>query len=181
MGCLLVLAVLALPVAEVALALHLADRLGWPAAIAVGAGTMLAGVSLARSGRLAAARRMAGAQDPARLARAAFDAACCSAAEFLFLFPGVVSDALGALLLLQPVRDILAARLAGRVQAGGSRGFRVVWRAGPMPGRRGPAAGPKGQPPPRHTGEVIDIEAEDVTPGSRPELPPGDQDRKQED
>ncbi|MBM4394768.1 MAG: FxsA family protein, partial [Deltaproteobacteria bacterium] len=139
MGCLVVVAVLALPVAEVMVALRLAERLGWEKSLALGVGTMLAGITLARSLRRAALAGMRRAPDPGRLARAAFDAACGAAAEFLFFFPGVVSDALGALLLVPPVRALLAARLASRVLAGGGRGFRVVWRARPPGQDDGPA------------------------------------------
>jgi UPF0716 protein FxsA len=172
MGCLVVLAFLLLPFAEYLALSRLAVELGWADALTVAAASMLAGLVLSRQQRASAALRMASAAEPARLARAAFDATCISAARALFFFPGLVSDGLGLLLLLPPVRTALARVLGERLRAGARGG--VVFRSWTVGG--GPPGG--GSSPVRPRGPVIDVEAREVErpagalePGERDEGP----------
>jgi len=70
------------------------------------------------------------------------------AAGLLFILPGFVSDAMGLLLLVKPLRDRLAARLMAKVEVKS-----VVWPQDPPP--RGPVI----------EGEAVVIEGEILPPG----------------
>jgi UPF0716 protein FxsA len=186
-GCLLVLAFLALPFAEFWVARRLAAEIGWDPTLGIALVVLAAGVWLARWARRSAAERLARGDNPVAAARAGFDVAALFAAEVLFWFPGLVSDVLGLLLLLPPVRDLAAARLARNIAAATPGRVRFTWtRPGGFPGGRGGfpggadgfpggPAGPGGFRGPggvRPRGPIIDVEAEEVPPTDR-QLPPG--------
>ncbi len=94
-------------------------------------------------------------------ARELFDGACLLVAGALLLTPGFVTDALGFLLFLPPVRDKLRDLLARYVQASmETSGFVDGEEIGPG-GRPGGAQGP-----------IIDAEFRDVSDAAPPEHPP---------
>lgn len=150
---------IAVPLIEIAVFIQVGGVLGlWPT-IALVLLTAVAGTALLRAQGLATLRRAQTSVERGEVPlREVFDGACLLVAGVLLLTPGFVTDAMGLLLFLPPVRTGLLGWLGGAVRAGkvhvrGS-GF------GPPPPGHGP--GP-GSPP--YSGPV-DIEGDyrDVTP-----------------
>lgn len=84
-----------------------------------------------------------------------FEGLCLLLAGALLLTPGFITDAVGALLLLPPVRAVLYRELRRRLE------HRIV------AGARGPG------PPPGDRGEAIDVDFEEVEPDDEREpMPP---------
>jgi UPF0716 protein FxsA len=154
-GCLVVLLALAVPVLDVWLLLRIGDAIGlWQVAALVVAATFL-GLSLARGQRALALRSMqsqlrAGAMPAAGLA----DGPMLMLASLLFLLPGFLTDALGALLLIPPLRRILFALVARRMLRAAREGrvnvrmFGGAFGAGTAGAAGGAASGGSGGAPP---------------------------------
>jgi UPF0716 protein FxsA len=144
------------PLVEIALFVTVGGWLGlWPT-LAIVVGTAVAGVWLIRSQGLRAGegirRAMAARSDPAAgLAEGALGLA----AALLLILPGFLTDAMGLLLLIPPVRAMVAAALARR-----AAGVRVV---------RVPAAGGTARSGP----EVIDGTWEELPEAERRHPPSG--------
>jgi UPF0716 protein FxsA len=166
-GCLTLLLVLGVPAFDVWLLFRIGDRLGGWNTVALVVLAALAGLALARRQRDSAL-----ASIPAQLAAGRVPAASLAdgpmlmLAALLFVLPGFVTDALGLLLLVPPVRRLLFAllvrRLAlaakqGRVRVGlfGSVG-RPPGAGADTPGGPG-AEAPPGLPPFRPSREVRDL------------------------
>lgn len=197
MGCLLVLAVPALFVAEFYTFLAAGERIGWGFAILLVMASMMIGWSLVQRAGLQAMSRARDAMNRGQApARSLFDGACLLGAGALLVFPGFLSDAVAILLLLPPVRWLLF-RLASRPGIPtGPGGFASGPGAGPVGGFGGrpkvfvwrwtSTHGPASPPPPHGRGPsghggIIDAEwtevPEEGTPsgnGGGKALPPGE-------
>lgn len=140
---------LALPIFDLASLIEVGERIGlWPTLAAV-AGSILIGGMLVRMQGLALLRQAQETLAADRFpAREVFDGICVLIGGMLLMFPGFVSDGLGILLLLPPVRTLLR-RLLGRLALGQAE----VWTA----------AGPGADRPPG-PGPVIEGEYEPVEP-----------------
>jgi len=132
-GCLALLALPALLVAEGYVFLAVGEAIGWLWAILALVASMSIGGSLVRTAGLQAMTRARDAMNRGEApARSLFDGACVLAAGALFVFPGFLTDGL-AILLLPPVRWVLFRLLGGVLRRRGAS------TAG------APPAGPAGQ------------------------------------
>lgn len=169
MGCLVLLLLIAWPIAEIDLMIRATRAFGLPWVLLALAVAAIVGSAIMRRPGLGVANRVrrAWARGVAP-ARELFDALLVLAAGFLLVFPGFLSDGIALLLLLPPVRALLfwwaTARLMARVQVHSTGGFE--------PGSRPSPGGPR-----RPAGDVvIDAEWEEVRPdgpaaSDRPALP----------
>lgn len=105
------------PLVEVALFIEVGGWLGlWPT-IACVIATALIGSFVIRLQGLDIARRAKTRLDNGDLpVREAFDGLCLVAAGILLILPGFFTDAVGACLLLPPVRSLLYGRMEKRIQ-----------------------------------------------------------------
>jgi UPF0716 protein FxsA len=119
-------AILLLPLAELAVFIAVAVKIGLPAALGLALATSLLGVVLlrlaGRGQRIAQIRVSMADGDPSAAGSSGF---FLSVSGFLLLLPGFLTDALGLLMLLLPVQRALHAAL-GRVlrQPSGDRAGR---------------------------------------------------------
>lgn len=115
MPVLILLAIIAIPLIEIAVFIQVGDAIGLMATlVAVVLGTMI-GVAVVKQQGLAVLTRAQQQMDAGIVPdRELFDGVCLVFAGFLILLPGFVTDSVGVLLLLPPVRDLLR-RGAGRV------------------------------------------------------------------
>ncbi|OAN50342.1 hypothetical protein A6A04_02810 [Paramagnetospirillum marisnigri] len=130
MGWLIGVAVLALPVMEIMAWIRAAEVIGAWSVIGLTVAAVLLGTAILRNLGLAvllnARARLQQGEVPLQ---AAFDGLFLAASGVLLILPGFISDALGLLLLLPPVRRLIREQMALRL---------VV-----MPGAStGPASGP---------------------------------------
>jgi len=110
------LALLLWPLVEIALFVTLGGALGLWLTLAVVIGTGILGVTLLRRLGLRSAERLRAEMDRMRdPLGAAGDSALLALAAILLILPGFLTDALGAFLLVPPVRRLLVAKLAARV------------------------------------------------------------------
>ena len=119
MGRLVALAILALPVVEIAGFVVIGGRIGVLATIVWVVLAAMLGIGLIKRHGLDALRRardaLRGGRNPtAELA----DAALLALAGLLLLIPGFVTDAVGLVLALPPVRRRIIARLGARFRTG---------------------------------------------------------------
>lgn len=169
MGCLVLLLLIAWPIAEIDLMVRATRWFGLPAVLLALAFAAIAGSAIMRRPGLGVANRVRSAWSRGVApARELFDALLILAAGFLLLIPGFISDGVALLLLLPPMRALLfrwaTARLLTRVQVGTTVGVDSAPRS-PHGGSRRPAGD-----------VVIDAEWEEVqstkADGSgRPALP----------
>jgi UPF0716 protein FxsA len=135
-------------IAEMATFLWLGSQIGFGWALAIAVTTALIGSFLVRRSGLAVWRRFRDKVDHGRLpGREISDGAATLVAGAFLISPGLITDTLGFLLLLPPVRDLLyrkvSKRLTGRVSV-----YTSGWQATP------------GQV---YDGEIIDVdEVEDA-------------------
>ena len=165
MALLLPIAFIAVPLIEIGVFIRLGGLLGlWPTLTLVIL-TALLGTWQLRAQGLATLNRARGHIDRGVLpARELFDGLCLLVAGALLLTPGFVTDGVGFLLFVPPLRDALRTRLAGHFQASGQT---RVWVDG-QEVYRGPGHGGPGQNRQR-PGGVIDGEFSEVGPGVGPE------------
>ena len=108
MGWMLFAGVIALPVAEVMTWMKVAGMIGAGATILLAVGSVLLGLSILRRQGLSilldAHRRLERGEMPVE---AAFDGLCLSAAGFLLVVPGFLTDLAALALLIPPVRGML--------------------------------------------------------------------------
>lgn len=114
MGLILLAAFIAVPLIEIAVFIQVGGWIGlWPT-LAIVVLTAIAGSGLLRAQGLATARRAREQMDRGTMpARELFDGICLVFAGALLLTPGFVTDIVGLLLFVPPVRDLLR-RAAGR-------------------------------------------------------------------
>ncbi len=121
MGCLALLALPALLIAEGYVFLAVGEAIGWLWAILALVASMSIGGSLVRMAGLQAMTRARDAMNRGEApTRSLFDGACVLAAGALFVFPGFLTDGLAILLLLPPVRWVLIRLLGGVVRRRGA-------------------------------------------------------------
>lgn len=155
-----ILALVALPAIEIALFVVVGGRIGLWWTLAVTLATAVLGVMVLRRQGVAALAQVqaeiARGRDPAR---ALGHGALLVAAGLLLAAPGFLTDALGLLLLVRPVRAAVLARaapyLAGRVVVG-----RASWSAPPPD----PSGAGRDEAP-------LDVEYRDVTDDAPPPPP----------
>lgn len=156
MPLLFLLLFIAMPIIEIAVFIQAGDLIGlWPT-LAIVIVTGIAGTILLRTqgygvvGRIRA--RMEEGQPPLF---EMFEGLCIFAAGLLLLTPGFVTDGIGFLLFLPPLRRLIAVGIASRVKV------HVHAQGG-----HGPGMGPQGRPGhgPGGRGPIIDGEYETVDP-----------------
>ncbi len=121
----LFVAFLAVPLVEVALFVQIGGWIGmWPTLLAIVATALAGSLVIRRQGVEVATRARARLDQGAMPLEEGFSGLCLVVAGLLMITPGFFTDALGALLLLPPVRTLLYRRLARHVrtvEAGTSR------------------------------------------------------------
>lgn len=177
---LILLAFIAVPVIEIALFIQVGDRIGlWPT-LAVVLLTAVVGTAMLRHQGLEALRRVQQSLAEDRLpVREMFDGLCLLVAGALLLTPGFMTDAIGFLLFVPPVRGLVAQAAVryllshGRVHVAGAGmhgGFHGAAPGGGPAAGDGPTAGAGRRP--SGAGPVIDGEFQEVDPDA-PSLAPG--------
>lgn len=162
MPIILFLAFVSIPIIEIALFLQVGGLIGtWPT-IGIVIATAIAGTVLLRTQGFAVLARGEASMAAGRVpVGEVFDGVCLLLAGALLLTPGFLTDTLGLLLMLPPMRKLLRAWLIGGIERGlaeraagrdpnRSQGQR---RTGPMPAERAPAE---------------DAEYEDIVPEAPP-------------
>ncbi len=113
MGLLLLLAILALPFLEIVVFVKVGSEIGAFAVAALTLLTAVVGVWLVRVHGLSLLMRARRELDAGRMPMAEMaHGALLALAGVLLLLPGLITDAMGALLLLAPVRDLVIAAAA---------------------------------------------------------------------
>jgi len=159
---LILLAFIGVPLLEIAVFIQVggAFGLGWTLALVVL--TAVLGTALLRAQGMATLNRAKANLERGEVPmREVFDGACLLVGGALLLTPGFVTDTMGFLLLLPPVRAALLAWVSrnGRLQVHATR---MGGGAGPdMRGMGGDMGDPRGG---GGTGPVIDVDYEDVGP-----------------
>ena len=164
MAVLLLAAFIGVPLVEIAVFVQVGGWIGlWPT-LALVVLTAVLGAWQLRAQGLATLLRARDQIDRGALpARELFDGACLLVAGALLLTPGFVTDAVGFLLFLPPVREMLRGFLARYVQASmETRSFVDGEELGP---------GGAGRPE-EAQGPIIDGEFRDVSDTAPPERPP---------
>lgn len=167
MKLIILLIFIALPIAEIAVLIRVGEAIGILPTVALVILTAVIGVALLKRQGLATLAR---AQQTVEAGEVPVDSViegiCLLVAGAFLLAPGLITDTLGFLLLVPPVRHTIAHWMAGRIKESGSIN---IWTSGTHPPRGGGRGGPR----------TIDGEYEDVTP-ERPDkpadkrLPPGE-------
>lgn len=144
MPILLPLALIAVPLIEIALFVVIGGRIGLLATIAVVIVTALAGAALLRlQGLEVIAQARRAAEEGHMPIQSVVDGLFLLAAGLLLLTPGFLTDAIGFLLFIPPLRRALAAWIWRRLLASGSYVVFTSHRrgTGPAGGGRRPAGG----------------------------------------
>lgn len=165
MGLLILLAMIVVPITEIAVFIKAGDLIGlWPT-IGTVILTAMIGTSLLRHQGLATLSRVRESMDAGRLpVEELFDGLCLLVAGALLLTPGFVTDGLGLLLFMPPFRSILRGLMAQRLKARGNFNMR-------------PPGGMNTGQKQKFDATIIEGEFQEVTPeengsDSRPPLPP---------
>ena len=167
MALLLLAIFIAVPLVEIAIFIQVGDAIGlWPT-LALVIGTAIVGSWQLRVQGFAALSRARRQMDQGQLpTKELFDGFCLLLAGLLLLTPGLLTDSLGALLFLSPVRAFLrhylSQRMAGHVDLRGG-GFAGRGARPPGPGRGGRPSGAAG---PTIDGDFQEID-DDPAPGKR--------------
>lgn len=149
MAFLILLALILVPLIEIGVFIEVGGAIGlWPT-LALIVVTALLGTWQLQAQGLATLNRAREQMDRGAMpARELFDGACLLIAGALLLVPGFVTDVLGGLLFVPPVRDALRRWIGGRLAASAET---RIFVDGQEVHRRGP------------DGEVIDGEYRDIT------------------
>ncbi|MCP5370451.1 MAG: FxsA family protein [Hyphomicrobiales bacterium] len=145
MGVIILFFMIAVPIAEIALFIEVGGRIGvWPTVATVIVTAMIGTALLRHQGFATLARAQESLARNRFPVHELFDGLCLFAAGALLLTPGFLTDAVGFLLFVPPVRALLGRWLmawmaaSGRVQMHG-------FPPGPGPGTAGgPGSGPGG-------------------------------------
>ncbi len=175
MALLLLAAFILVPLIEIGLFIEVGGWIGlWPT-LGLIILTAVIGTALLRQQGLATLRRAQSQMDAGQVpAKELFDGACLLFGGLLLLTPGFFTDAIGFLLLMPPVRDLLRQHFGSRMtqvrmrRAGGGFGPQPGGPGGP--GRPGPQK-PGGPPPnpgrgwsrPKQPGPTLEGDYVDVT------------------
>ncbi|MEX0921378.1 MAG: FxsA family protein [Rhodovibrionaceae bacterium] len=175
MGLVILAAFIVVPLIEIALFIQIGGWIGlWPTLAIVVITAILGSWALRLQGLTTLARARQQLDRGVLPAHELFDGACLLFAGALLLTPGFFTDAVGALLFVQPVRDLLRQTLGRYVAAHAE--VRMHGGAGPH-GARG-SQGPGGRGP-TIDGDYVDLDAERQGESSsaenRQEVPPPEQ------
>lgn len=152
MGLVLLAIFIAVPLIEIALFIEIGGWIGlWPTLGIVVVTAILGSWALRLQGLSTLARARQQVDRGVLPARELFDGACLLFAGALLLTPGFFTDTVGALLFLQPVRDLLRKTLGRYVVTRAEVHVRTAGSDG-----RGPSRGPGGGPGGGHGGPTID-------------------------
>ncbi len=172
MAFLLLIAFIATPIIEIAVFIEVGGQIGlWPT-IGIVILTAVVGTALLRQQGISVLFRIKENLEADRIpVRELFDGVCLVVAGALLLTPGFVTDAIGFLLFIPPVRQVVATYIGKQVLARAEVHIRTQQNS------RGNAQNPAGP-----DGTVIDGEFEDVTPDAPDQnptrLPDRDEDTK---
>ena len=156
MGSILLIALIVVPIAEIALFIEVGGFIGFWPTMAIIILTALAGTTLLRRQGLAVLRKAQASLEENRFPiDVVFDGLCLLVAGVFLLTPGFFTDTVGLLLFVPPVRAAIGRALA---QVLAARGGVEIQGAGSFSGPR--------------PGNVIDGEFQDITPDG--ETPQGD-------
>lgn len=148
-----------LPLLEIAVFIEVGSAIGVWSTIAATVATALAGSLLLRAQGLAALTRARAQMDQGQLpAREMFEAVCLVLAGALLLVPGFVTDVLGLLLFVPPLRELLRLVIARHLAAKAARGEARIFVDGTELDPRDSGGGRRG----RTRGRVIDADYEEV-------------------
>lgn len=164
---LILLAMIVVPIIEIAVFIEAGDLIGlWPT-IGLVILTAMVGSTLLRLQGLSTLARVRESMDAGRLpVTELFDGLCLLVAGAFLLTPGFVTDGVGLLLFLPPFRVILREMMAKRLKAQGN--FH-------MHGGNGPGQGPRGG----FDNTIIDGEFHEVRPADdEPRKPSGPSNQK---
>jgi UPF0716 protein FxsA len=154
---------IALPIVEIVVLIKVGAAIGALNTIGLLILSAMIGTALVRAQGLATLGK---AQDSLARdifpAKAMFDGICLLVAGFLFVLPGFVSDAIGLLLVLPPVRTLLRRLIWQHLEHGGTT---RVWINGEevTPGPRGPQPGPNPARGPTIEGDWREVDADRLT------------------
>lgn len=167
MAFLFLIAFIAVPLVEISVFIEVGGRIGlWPT-VGIVILTAVIGTAMLRQQGISVLFRIQENLQANRLpVRELFDGVCLVIAGVLLLTPGFVTDALGFVLFIPPLRGLIATWLGARVIA------RADFRYGPDrqgPGMQGPDGFSAQSPGQTHGrtpggGPIIDGEFQDVTP-----------------
>lgn len=144
--------ILLIPIVELSVMVSVAGRIGVLTTVALVVLMSLVGAAVARRAGLGSLRRLQQALDAKRPPVAeVFDGFCVLLAGGLLVLPGFVTDIVGVILLLPPVRALLYKAVARRMERQAARR---------------PTPGPRGVP-------VIEGEYEEIEPPAEPRAPRG--------
>ena len=150
---------LLLPIAEIATFIVVGDWIGVGPTIGLVILSVVLGSVLIRWQGLSVLKR---AQEAAERGEspvgAVFEGFCIVVAGLLLIIPGFLTDIVGLLLFVRPVRNALGRWLFERLKGSGS--FQMHGRMGGHTWSSGDPAGPRNRPPPG----VIDVEYQEVDP-----------------
>jgi UPF0716 protein FxsA len=149
MGLILLAAFIAVPLVEIGVFIQVGGWIGlWPT-LAIVVVTAIAGTALLRAQGLAVLNRARSQMDQGVVpAREMFDGICLVFAGALLLTPGFVTDAVGLLLFVQPVRDALRGIATRYVERHG-RVYTTAYGPGGRPGGPDPRQDPRFRAGPR--------------------------------
>ncbi|WP_207455743.1 FxsA family protein [Azospirillum sp. SYSU D00513] len=162
---------LLLPIAEIAAFAQVGDWIGALPTVGLVLLSIVAGSLLLRRQGLSVLRRAqeaaARGEDPVG---AVFEGFCIVVAAFLLIVPGFLTDIVGLLLFVRPVRNALGLWLLKRMASGGTM---RMWTAGTAPGASWPRDGGARRPPhqPAHQPGVIEGEFQEVDPDGTAGVP----------
>ena len=155
----LLLLFLLLPIAEIATFIVVGDWIGVGPTIGLVILSVILGSVLIRWQGLSVLKR---AQEAAERGEspvgAVFEGFCVVVAGLLLIIPGFLTDIVGLLLFVRPVRNALGRWLFERLKGSGS--FQMHGRMGGHTWSSGDPNGPRNRPPPG----VIDVEYQEVDP-----------------
>lgn len=160
---------LLLPFAEIAGFILVGQAIGVLATLGLVIATSMLGIFLLRQQGLGILRRIsAESRDGGVPSRELVHAAMIVIAGFLLLLPGFITDIIGLLLFIPPVRDLAWKLLSPRIVVMGSKNFYASGYPGRHPGS--PRNG-------RNGGPVVDLDDDDFSRGPDPNSPWSDKPR----
>ncbi len=167
----LLLFFIAVPVAEIALFIQAGQLIGTLPTIAITVATAIAGSFLMRVQGFAALKSFGDAVDRGEMPLTpVIDGIGILSAGLLLLTPGLLTDTIGLLLFVPPIRRSLARWAFSRAAQSGTVSYSVFGQSGQSGGTK-PNAGAAGPDRFRKPGNdnVVDAEFETIHPGSRSE------------
>jgi UPF0716 protein FxsA len=164
MALLVLVLLIGVPLIEIALFIEVGGLIGlWPT-IAMVILTALIGTTLLRQQGLATLQRAQAEMKAQRMpVRELFDGACLLVAGVLLLTPGFLTDAIGFVLLVPPLRRVVGMAVWQALLKRGAVHIRTTGMEGGNSGFPGGGPGEGKGPRPGGSGPIIDGEYEDVS------------------